>query len=165
MPLYYVIMTTALCVAYVVLAFLFAAFFRAPWPRFGWRSLVSLGIIIAVSVSSYLISFAIHDRQLSNRALHIVGGGLVSFLICFLVTKDHRLQIPRFQFFIFSMLIVTAMGVGNEIIECIVQYISPVIFAQDPRDTWYDLISNLVGSLAASVVLMPFTGRGSGTAS
>ncbi len=54
--------------------------------------------------------------ELSNRVLHVFGGGFLAFLICFLAALDSRVRIRRFQFFLFSFLIVIALGVANEIL-------------------------------------------------
>lgn len=76
-------------------------------------------------------------------------------IICFLVVRDSGLKIGRFQFFVFSAMIVTALGVGNEILEYYAQTYFGIIAAATVDDTWLDLISNTVGICAAALLLIP----------
>ena len=76
----------------------------------------------------------------------------MSFFICFRVVRDSRLLISKFQFFVFSVLVVTAMGVGNEIVEFVLQNYMPLVFSVDINDTWLDLISNGLGMLLGAAL-------------
>ena len=152
--MYPIIITICLCFAYFALAYLFAAFFEKSAPVFGRRSIFSITCIIVFSLVVYAVSATISDEELSNRILHAFGGGFVSVMVCFFVVRDTRLTISRFQFFIFSLLVVTAMGVANEIFEFFLQNYFHFVVTRSVDDTWLDLISNLVGALIAA---MPFT--------
>jgi len=123
------------------------------------RDIISLFIIFLISFLVYIIAFRIPNEQLSNRFLHAFGGGFLAFLICFLIVKNTNLQLTKFQFFIFSFLLVTAMGVTNEILEFFLQNYAGFIFSASVNDTWLDLISNAVGALIAGAVLVPFVNR------
>jgi hypothetical protein len=93
--------------------------------------------------------------EFSNRVLHAYGGGFMAFLVCFLVVRDSKLSLTKFQFFIFSFLIVAALGVANEILEFFLQNYAGMIFSSHINDTWYDLMSNTIGSLIATVCFVP----------
>lgn len=154
--MYLIILTIGLCISYFIILFLFTFFFRNQLPIVNKHSLQSVFIIVAGSFVTYAISFNIPDPQLSNRILHVLGGGFLSVGICFLVVKDARLFISRFQFFMFSFLVITAMGVGNEIFEFFLQNYSYFIFSTNPNDTWLDLISNTVGIFIGLIFFVPF---------
>ena len=109
-----------------------------------------------MSLGSFAISFSIADPEWSNRLLHALGGGFVAFFVCFLVARDSQIDITRFQFFVFSFLLVTAFGVGNEILEFAIQHYLDLTFARDVADTWLDLVSNTVGVLVAAAIMVPF---------
>jgi glycopeptide antibiotics resistance protein len=86
------------------------------------------------------------------------GGGFLSLLICFLATRNSKTSLSKFQFFIISSLIVSTMGVANEIIEFLLQNYTNLdfTFAQTINDTWLDLISNTIGALLGAILLTPF---------
>lgn len=112
-------------------------------------------IVICISLI-FTISLGVPDRGFGNRLLHAFGGGFLSFLICFLVVRDSGLKITRLQFFIFSLFVVTFLGVTNEIAEFFLQNYLAFHFADTINDTWLDLISNTVGALIGSVCFVPF---------
>lgn len=154
--MYLLFITFGLCATYFILYFLFSIFFKNTITRPNHKSVYSIIYVVIFSLLSYLIVYVIPNEWWSDRVLHLLGGGAVSFFLCFLVVKDSKLNIGRFQFFIFSFLIVTALGVGNEIIEFFLQHYFNIIFASTVTDTWLDLISNLIGTLIAAAVLVPF---------
>jgi hypothetical protein len=154
--LYLLSVTIGLSVAYLFLYFLFPLFFNSKLPQLTNRSFLSIFYIGALSFISYFISFQVSDPWLSNRLLHTLGGGLLSFVTCFLAIKDSKLSIGKFQFFLLSFLIVIALGVGNEIIEFFLQNYFHFTFAQTVNDTWLDLINNIVGALIGAILLTPF---------
>ncbi len=157
--MYLAVITASLVVSYFVLNLLFSFFFTGRAPRFGLRkSFESLLIIIALSLIGYYVVLHTGDRELGNRILHAFGGGFMAFLVCFLVTKDSKLDITRFQFFVFSALVVTGLGVTNEILEYFLQNYGGMVFLRTTNDTWLDLMSNVVGILAAGIVFVPFVG-------
>jgi hypothetical protein len=117
--------------------------------------LTSVGVIVALSFFGYFVAFAIQDQELSNRFLHAFGGGFLGFLTCFLAAKDSSVVINKFQFFIFSVLIVIALGVANEILEFLLQNYVGIVFATSVNDTWLDLISNTIGIFIASAIFIP----------
>ena len=154
--MYLLLIAFCYSIAYLLLWFLFPAFFEGSIDRPHRRSLRSIGSIVLLSLLVSVISMQIKDLELSNRFLHAFGGGFLSFFVCFLVVKDTRITISRFQFFVFSFLVVIALGVGNEILEYILQNYTPLSFAKTANDTWLDLISNCVGALIAAVPLVYF---------
>lgn len=154
--MYLLLLTFGMCVAYFILFFLYSYFFKNKFTALEDRNLYSVAIIVAANIVAYGISFAIPDRELSNRVLHALGGGFMAFLVCYLVVRDLKLDIGRFQFFIFSFLIVMTMGIGNEVIEWFGQTYMHMIFAATPDNTWLDLVSNIFGALVGGFCFTPF---------
>jgi hypothetical protein len=151
-----------LVLTYLILyKLLFPRFFDEPISKLGQKSLFSLLIIVIISVANYLLIYYFLDIEsgIGNRILHAFGGGFMTFLVCYLVVKDSRLPINKFQFFIISVLIVASLGIVNEIYEFILQNYFDVLAAATINDTWLDLISNSVGTLVASVCFVPFVNR------
>lgn len=153
--MYPLLMTAAMFVAYLGLHFVMPYFFKgyfAPLNKSAWRSLFYIGIVSFVANG---ISIAINDPELGNRVLHAFGGGFLAFMTCYLVVKDSRLAIYRFQFFLFAFMAVISLGVANEIMEYFGQNYAGQLFAPNINDTWLDLISNCVGALIAAVCFVP----------
>jgi hypothetical protein len=113
-------------------------------------------IIFVLSILGYIIAFSIPNPELGNRILHGFGGGFMALLAFFLAVKDTNIKLRKFQFFFFSLAVVAALGVANEILEFFLQNYVGLIFAESINDTWYDLISNTVGSLIAALLFLPF---------
>lgn len=157
MILYLFAITFGLCISYLILFFLFPYFFENTRKiRISYRSIISIIVICLVSYVSVASALSIHDKEIGNRLLHVFGGGFTAFLVCFLAIKDSGLKIRRFQFFLISFLIVTFLGVVNEVVEFFLQYYFNFISASRAIDTWLDLTSNIVGALIASVCMVPF---------
>ncbi len=154
--MYLIAITFSLCISYFILFFLFPYFFENKVPKIGLKSLVSVGLIFILSFLGYFTAFNIHDPELSNRFLHGFGGGFMALFVCFLAARDSGVHVKRFQFVLFSLLVVTALGVANEILEFILQNYIRMVFSISINDTWLDLISNTVGMLIAVVGLAPF---------
>ncbi len=154
--LYLAAVTLGLCVCYLLLEHVFSLFFTKHFAHIGKRSIGSVAIIIVTSVFGYLLVSFIPDPEASNRVLHMFGGGFMAILVCFLVVKDSRINITKFQFFVFSFMVVTTLGVGNEIMEFFLQNYGGLIAATTLNDTWLDLISNMAGIMAGSICFTPF---------
>ncbi len=147
--------------AYFVLLFLFPYFFRQPLPRVARRSVQSLAYVVIVTSFFFIVSAVVPDEDFGNRILHSLGGGFVAMLICFYAARDSKVRISKFQFFVLSFLLVTALGVGNEIAEFFGQNYAGLVFAPNINDTWLDLISNTVGLLLCEAFVVPlFPARG-----
>ncbi len=160
--MYLLFVTISLCFSYLVLYYIFPLFFNNFFIPFKLKSLYSIGYIILFSFAVYTLSYAIPNQDVSNRILHVFGGGFLAFFTCFLIVKDSKLQIQKFQFFLFSFLIVVTLGVGNEIVEFILQNYFNFISAPTVNDTWLDLISNICGALIAAICFVPFVKKDSG---
>lgn len=154
--MYLVAITLSLCISYFALFFISPFFFENRLPKIGLKSLVSVVLIFILSFLGYFIAFNIQDPEIGNRFLHGFGGGFTALLVCFLAVKDSNLQIRKFQFTIFSLLVVTALGVANEILEFFLQNYTGIVFSTSVNDTWLDLISNTVGMLIAVISFTPF---------
>ncbi len=157
--LYLLLLIVLFCVAYIVLFRAFPAFFGAPKPRMSAQSVRSIIYLVIASALAFAISYAIPDQDLGNRFLHAVGGGFLAFFTCFLAGRDSKTLIHNSRFIILSLLIVTALGVGNELLEFFLQSTTGIIFSPSATDTWLDLTSNTVGALIAAACLVPLVGR------
>ena len=49
-----------------------------------------------------------------------------------------------------------SLGVANEIMEFILQNYAGFTFSTSINDTWYDLTSNVVGSIISALCFLPF---------
>ncbi len=156
--MYLLAITFGLCVAYFVLLFLFPYFFENRIAKVTKKSFSFVALIAFLSLTGYLAGFRIPDLEFANRLQHAFGGGFLAFLICFLAIKDAGVKISKFKFFIFSALIVTALGVVNESMEYVLQnyFGFTLMFADSINDTWLDLVSNTVGIAIAGVCFTPF---------
>jgi VanZ family protein len=155
--LYLLTITLGLDISYLVLYFLFPFFFHKTIPKLNYRALpYSIFYITFFSLLVYLVCYNIPNVELSNRILHSFGGGFLSFFVCFFAAKDSSLKIGAFQFFFLSFLIVTALGVANEMAEFFLQTHTHIIFAPSITDTWLDLMSNTIGAIIALACLIPF---------
>ena len=76
----------------------------------------------------------------------------MAMLVCYRAMKDAHLKISRFQFVALSLLLATAMGVANELMEFSIQTTAGIIFAPNTMDTWLDLTSNTVGMVVAGTI-------------
>ncbi len=152
--MYLIFLLFSLVAFYILLLALIPLFFEKPLNKFFKNiSPISILSILVLGFLSFVLSFLIPDRELSNRVLHAVGGGVMGFVVCFLATKNSGVPITKFQFFSFSFLIVNMLGIGNEILEFVLQEFGPFLFANSINDTWLDLVSNITGALIAGVVL------------
>lgn len=159
--MYLVFITLAMCVIYFILLALFPFFFTQKATPLQKKSLLPVAYIIAFSVLAYAASFSIADLELGNRVLHAFGGGFLGFLVCFLAARNSKIHINRFQFFMFSALVVLSLGIANELLEFLLQEYSGFLFAASTSiyDTWLDLASNVAGVIIAGVCLVPFHTR------
>ncbi|MFZ2252730.1 MAG: hypothetical protein WAW13_00985 [Minisyncoccia bacterium] len=158
--MYLVAISVSLCISYFVLFFLIPELFNQERRRrIELSSIKSVVLILLLSFFGYFIAFNISDIELSNRFLHGFGGGFMAFLVCFLVVRDSKVRINKFQFLILSILIVTTLGVANEILEFLLQNFAGFTIAVTINDTWLDLVSNTVGSLLAAACFVPFVDR------
>jgi hypothetical protein len=158
--MYLFFLAVCLSVSYFFLYLLFSLFFRNSFSLPTIRKAISSVVLIFIlSILIDHLTLAVSDIQLSNRLLHAFGGGSLAFFVCFLVVRDAKFVIPKFQFFVFSFLVVMTLGIGNETIEYLMQTHSHYTFSSTPYDTWLDLISNSVGALIAGIILTPFIRR------
>jgi hypothetical protein len=154
--MYLTVIALGLVVCYFLLRFLFPFMFGGEIKPLTPRSCYS---IVLIFVLSLIVNFAVRyipNVEIGNRILHAVGGGFLTFLLCFLVVKDGEYRLGRVRFFVFSFLLVVFLGVVNEHVEFILQHFFGYLAANSVLDTWLDLISNSVGTLLASICFVPF---------
>ena len=155
------IVGAGLCLSYFLVYAVFQIFFPGrmdhPAPIQVVRSILLITLLVT---ATFLASFLPTDPHLGNRLLHGLGGGLTVFFVCFRVVKDGNFKVNRLQFFILSLLLVTALGVGNEIIELGLQRYLDITMAKNVSDTWFDLVSNTTGAILAGTIITPFVKEG-----
>lgn len=154
--MYLILITISLVGLYFAVGVLFSLLFENRLPKLYKWTFLSLAIILCGSLVSYLFVSLIPDAQIANWVLHGLGGGFLALMVCFLATRDFGIDLNRLQFFVLSMLVVGALGIANEILEFILQNYAEITFAVSVNDTWYDLISNTIGSFAAALFFTPF---------
>lgn len=154
--LHLLVVAIGMCAAYFTLVYFFAFFFEKRIAKLSRNSLFSILLIICMSALSYQIAFAIPDPELGNRVLHGLGGGFIAFVVCVLAARDIKLRANTFQLFFISFLIVSTLGIANEVLECILQNTLGARFATSINDTWFDLISNTIGAIVGAVCSLPF---------
>lgn len=127
-----------------------------PHPTTRTNDYNTYAIIAATSIFIMVISYLIPNLELGNRFIHAAGGGFMGVLVCFLAVKHSGIAIDRARFIILSLLIVTTLGVFNEIAEFYLQYYIGFVSAPHIYDTWLDLISNMFGFMLAISIFAPF---------
>lgn len=143
-------------VTYVVFFFLLPYFFTQRRPAFGKQAAFSMLSILVLIFAIEIITAFIPDQEIGNRILHALGGGFVAFLICLFAARDTGLRISKTRFLIFSFLLVTGLGVANELLEFLLQNITQVIYSPTTTDTWLDLLSNTIGILLGAACFLPY---------
>lgn len=152
---YLVAMTLIFGATYLTLYFLLPFLLGQKPVSMSRRSLYSIFLIIGLSIATSFVASLIPDLALGNRFLHAIGGGFLAMLTCVLVARDTKIDIQASRFTILALLIVTALGVGNELAEFALQLLTDFPFTDSLIDTWLDLLSNTAGALIASVLLLP----------
>ncbi len=97
----------------------------------------------------------IEFRQI-NFLQHAVGGGVAVGFISIYFIKNFRERFPVFNNFFFQLIFVFALvsmlGVANELLEFLLDYLGIGIFSADRYDTWFDLLANTSGALGVFLV-------------
>ncbi len=148
----FIVLFLGMIAAYYALMHGFAYVFmgrRPPSTSFSSRSIYIALLLLSGSV---LLSLLIPDEALSNRLLHGLGG-VSAYVLCYRVCTDLKLKLTALQFFLVAALVVTALGVANELAEFAAQRLTGLIFATSIEDTWLDLVSNTVGIILAAGIV------------
>lgn len=114
----------------------------------------SFTFILLASIIIFSIVFLIKDPEFSNRFQHAIAGGFLAMLVSYLAFKDSQAKINKLQMILLSILIVTFLGVLNEIAEFLGEIFTSLVFADNIYDTWYDLTSNLFGIILGCVFVL-----------
>lgn len=146
-----------MCALYLALLRFYPYFFSQPRASVSARRVWTVfAIILCAETVFFTIGFLLGSEVgFGNRFQHAIAGGFVAFSVCYLGARDSGVRLTRFQFFIISGLIVTALGVGNELAEFFFQETLGTISAHTTIDTWQDLLSNTIGILLAACVFIP----------
>lgn len=151
--LYLVLITVGMIVVYSVLYVLFQKLFTTKYRGFSRASIVSICTLTILSVLAYYISFNFFsDPVLGNRFLHAFGGGFVLFLVINAALEDAKIRLGRLVLFVVGFMIVTLLGLFNEVLEAFLQQHVDFVFAPNLTDTLLDLVSNTIGFVVAYLV-------------
>lgn len=148
--------TLGFVVSYFILTFIFSLFFEKQAKPSFKKVVFSLASILILSLITRYIASIIPNPDIANRFLHGVAGGVLALFVCFIVVRDFNFRLNKIQFFIFAVLLVTALGVVNELAEFTCQNFFGQIMAESIEDTWLDLVSNTTGALISAFILAPF---------
>lgn len=149
----------SILVSYFVLSAAVPWFFEVPRPPLGKKSLMSVCIIVLWIALVSVIVYFVPSVFWANRIQHAFGGGFLELFICFRAFKDTGVAISPIRFFLLAGMLVTTLGVANEIMELFFQVTIHFIFADSIYDTWLDLLSNTVGATLGGLVFAPFISR------
>lgn len=154
--LYTFFITIAMCVFYFAIYWTHHHFWPNHKTSLDRRSFWAvLGIFIASNLIS-LFALTTDHVEFGNRILHAVGGGVLGYLAWFLAVRNFNLPLGRLSGFVIGFMLITTLGVANEIAEFILQeYFHYGIFALSDIDAWLDLTSNTIGILCATLVVLP----------
>lgn len=136
------------CVLYLALLWIISE----KWPNFTPRSIYSLVLLAALNVLLFALYLFIPSEFWGNRIQHAIGGGMLAFFMFWLVIRDTQTHLTRLQFFTLGFLVVTALGVANELLEFVAQHYTSIIFAGSIYDTWWDLLSNTAGACVGGLL-------------
>lgn len=91
----------------------------------------------------------------TNFIQHAVGGGVAVGFVSIYFIKNFREKFPFLDNFllqiIFVFSIVSMLGVLNELLEFLLDYLGIGIFSADRYDTWFDLLANTTGAIGVFV--------------
>ena len=128
---------------------------RRKWQiYFSWRS---ISLIAFCGLLTQAAIFANPDPTIDNRILHLLGGGFLALLLCYLAERDEKLPINRSQFIILNFSLAMTLGVANEILEFLLQNYAGLSISTSINDTWLDLISNACGAAMACFLFLNLT--------
>ena len=91
--------------------------------------------------------------EFANRILHAVGGGVLAFVAYYMAVIDADIKMCSIQFFLLGFLLVSTLGVVNELFELMLDIYTGISFAPHRLDTWFDLLSNTVGIIVSGIFL------------
>jgi hypothetical protein len=93
-----------------------------------------------------------------NFAQHALGGGFAVALGCIYIILYYFDKYTLFKNTLFQALFiyftVSAFGSLNEMLEFALDFLGVGIFSADRYDTWYDIVANTSGALAAFTIFL-----------
>jgi hypothetical protein len=147
-----IFLITSFILTYLIFLVLFPLFLTNVKGSIKNATKTSLLLILLGGIIAHIIGFTI-PGELGNRLLHLLGGGVLASYLCYRVIVDTKVSITKFQFFSLTVLIVTALGVANEMAEFVLQESSILISTTSINDIWLDLIMNTAGTILATLIL------------
>lgn len=106
-----------------------------------------------------LVPRELNDIRYINFLQHAVGGGVsVGFVTLYFISifQEKFESVLLWGNFIFQMVFVymcvSAFGVGNELLEFVLDWAGIGIFSADRYDVWFDLTANSLGAFTVFIV-------------
>ncbi|MBI5138281.1 MAG: hypothetical protein HZA95_00600 [Candidatus Vogelbacteria bacterium] len=155
--IYFTFIASLMCAMYFVVYFVAPKFFEKTSAPLAWKhTLRSLVVILVTAFIAMYLVFATPSEWWGNRIQHALGGGFVATMVCYLAVKDSKIKLSYLQFIFATLMLVSLLGVGNEVVEYLAQHFLDIISAATVDDTWLDLVSNLVGIAVGLICFTPF---------
>lgn len=117
-----------------------------------WKQSWLLVLACAIVLVFFLYFQNINMTESQNFALHFFGGGVVVSLIFEYWKLNLKEQIPWPIQFLALYFVVSAFGVGNELLELIFDLLFKIPMSNDRFDTWWDLVANTSGAYTGWLV-------------
>jgi hypothetical protein len=152
-PLYLVAIAIGMLTLYILCYFVSQKLFKRSQCKLTKQSIISLLLILIFSVCVYFVSYhLITNKVLGNRFLHIFGGGFTLFIVVFLALKDAKIKLKSWVVLLIGFMVVTLLGLFNEVLEILIQKNIGFTLATSLDDTLLDLLSNNIGLVLAYLV-------------
>lgn len=111
--------------------------------------------ILALAILTILLSYFIFHKNIwnfswANFALHFSGGiacGLIFEYFLAVFGSRIKFKLGFWKEFILLYFLVSGLGVGNELLEFLLDRVGNLPFSTDRFDTWFDLTANSLGAI------------------
>ena len=135
------------------------------WRKKIWqKSWILVLANLVILVAYFIFHKNIWSLSWANFGLHFAGGITCSLIFeYFLAVFESRiliklnLKLNFWNYFLIQLILlyflVSSFGVGNELLEFLLDRIGNLPFSTDRFDTWFDLTANTLGSITAWFVL------------
>ncbi|MDP3956140.1 MAG: hypothetical protein Q8Q18_02765 [bacterium] len=153
--IYLLVIALGLCAMYTLCLVIVPVFFKEAHSAKDSFSLRSVAVILATYTMVVYVVFAQRDVEWGNRLLHTFGGGLCAYLAYALAVRDAKMSQSRWRLVFFGVLVITSLGVINELAEFALSYVVDYEFARNIFDTWFDLTSNTIGLSIGALIMLP----------
>ena len=109
------------------------------------KSKMPLVIAAVLYFISWFLPSPLIEGQNTFFITHLVGGGIFTGFVWLYIKNFYNLKISPLAEIILLYLLVSALGVTNELFEFVFTKLG--IFSVNPFDTWWDLLANTLGAV------------------